>query len=54
VESHNSWELVREESFGIAQERVLAFDASQLPEEGQRDDLRARESLERLVASGGG
>src|SRR5215204_1324661 len=52
VQPHDSREQVREKPLGIAQERALALDASQLPEEGQRDDLRVREPLYGLVASG--
>ncbi len=52
VEAHDSREQVPEEPFGVAQERALALDASQLSEQSQRDVLRVRESLERLVASG--
>jgi hypothetical protein len=55
VESHDSsWEQLREESLGITQERVLALDAPQLPEEGQRDEPRVRESVYGFVASGAG
>jgi len=54
VDAHDSHEQVPEEPFGVAQERALALDASQLPEQSQRDVFRVRDPLERLVASGAG
>jgi hypothetical protein len=41
---------VREEPLGLAQEGLLALHAPKLLEEGQRQDLRVREALERGVA----
>ena len=52
VEAHDSREQVPEEPFGVAQERAIALDTSQLPEHSQRDVFRVREPLERLVESG--
>jgi hypothetical protein len=53
---HHHGEQLREEpSFaGIAQERALALHPSKLLEERERDDLRIRQPLEGLVASGVG
>jgi hypothetical protein len=41
---------VGEETLGVAQEGALALDAPELLEEGEREDLRVRETLERLLA----
>ena len=41
---------MRQEALGVAQERALALDAPELLHQGQSQDLRVRESLERSVA----
>jgi hypothetical protein len=51
IQPHHTGEQVREESLSVAQEGALALDATELLEERERDDLRVREPLERLVAS---
>jgi hypothetical protein len=51
VKPHHPGEQVREESLGIAQERALALNTSELLQERERDDLRVREPFERLIAS---
>ncbi len=45
---------MREEPLRVAQERAFAFHASELLEQGERDDLRFREPLEGFVASSAG
>ena len=40
MNAHDSQEQVPEEPLGVAQERALALDASQLPEQSQRDVFR--------------
>ena len=54
VNAHESQEQVPEEPLGVAQERALALDASQLPDQSQRDVFRVRDPLERLLASRAG
>ena len=51
MKTGHAGEQVREEPLGVAQERAARFDAPQLLEEGQGDDLRVRELLERFVAA---
>ena len=43
---------MREEPLGIPEEGALALQAAELLEEGERDDLRVREPLERAVGIG--
>jgi len=49
IKPHHPREQVRKEPLGVAQEGALALHAAQLLEERERDDLRVREPLERLV-----
>jgi hypothetical protein len=50
--AHDPREQVGEEAGDLAQEeRVLGFYASELPEEGEGEDLRVREPLEGGVAA---
>jgi hypothetical protein len=50
VKPYHPREQVREEPLGIAQEGMLGLHAPQLLQEGEGDDLRVREPLERFVA----
>ena len=50
MDAHDSQEQVPEEPFGVAQERALALDASQLPEQSQRNVFLVRDPVERLLA----
>jgi hypothetical protein len=43
VDAHDPQEQVPEEPFGVAQERALALDASQLPEQSQRNVFLVRD-----------
>jgi hypothetical protein len=43
VDAHDSQEQVPAEPFGVAQERALALDASQLPEQSQRNVFLVRD-----------
>ena len=45
---------MREELLGIPQKRVLRLHVPKLLLHGERQDLRVREPLQRLVASGAG
>jgi hypothetical protein len=54
VDAHDPQEQVPEEPFGVAQERALALDASQLPEQSQRNVFLVRDPLESLLASRAG
>ena len=54
MDAHDSQEQVSEEPFGVAQERALALDASQLPEQRQRNAFLVRDPVERLLASRAG
>ena len=50
MHSHYSGEQVREEALGVSEEGPLALHAPKLLEEGEGEDLRVRELLERPVA----
>jgi hypothetical protein len=52
VQPNHTWEQVREEPLGVAQERALTFHPSKLLQEREGDDLRIRQAFEGLVASG--
>src|SRR5215217_966775 len=52
VQTDHAGEQLREKTGAIAQERTLRLYAPKLLEERERDDLRIREALYRLVASG--
>jgi hypothetical protein len=51
VKPYHPGEEVAEEPLGVAQERALRLDASQLLEESEGDDLRVCKPFEGLVAS---
>ena len=52
MELYDSREQVREKPGDLAQEGTLGLNTPKLLEEGEGDDLRVREPLERLVAPG--
>ena len=50
VKSYHPWEQMREKPLGISQEGALRLHATKLLQEGESDDLRVRELLERGVS----
>jgi len=50
VKPYHPWEQTREKPLGVSQEGALRLHASKLLQEGEGDDLRVREPLERLIA----
>ena len=54
MKAYDPGEEVREEPFGVSQERALGLDTAQLLEERQGQDFGVREPLYGLVTSASG